>query len=212
MGDPSSPQVQTLEPTIDPTSPQVQTLEPSRDPTLEPGLECASAIAMECGEVLSGSTVGTCDNTQRFVLTATTNLKTISACGSGYDTMLALYDSNDALIASQDDSRSNHCGRLNSLLKSVQLTIGTEYTVVLSGFASAVGDYNMELICEAPQVETLEPTIDPTSPQVETLDPTMDPTSPQVDCASSIAIGCGEVLSGSTVGTCDNTQRFVFTA
>merc|ERR1719245_582305 len=111
---------------MEPTSPQ----DPTMDPTSEPGSNCASAIAMSCGQVISGSTVGTCDNQQQFVFTATTNLKTISACGSGYDTILTLYDSNDVEIAQQDDSASNDCGYFNSLIESVQLTIGAEYTVV----------------------------------------------------------------------------------
>jgi len=322
-----APQVDTLSPTTsmpspNPTivpAPQVDTLSPSLDPTMdptsEPGIDCAPAIALGCGDILSGSTVGTCNNEQRFVFTATTNLKTISACGSSYDTYLTLYNSNNVRIATQDDSYSDHCGYFNSLLESDQLTIGAEYTVVLSGYASAVGDYKMELICGAPQVETLapttampsaiptivpapqvetlspttdptmdptsppttampsssptivpapqaetlspttDPTMDPTSPPVSTLDPTMDPTSPPVstldptmdptsspvstldptmdptsspfstldptmdptsepglDCAPAIALGCGDILSGSTVGTCNNEQRFVFTA
>merc|ERR1719495_597669 len=123
-----APQVETssptLEPTMDPTSPQVAMLDPTMDPTSEPGLDCAPAIALGCGDFLSGSTVGTCNNEQRFVFTATTDLKTISACGSDYDTYLALYDSNNVLIAEQDDSDSHHCGYLNSLMESVQLTIG----------------------------------------------------------------------------------------
>jgi len=185
--DPTSPQVETtIDPTMDPTFPQVETtIEPTMDPTSEPGLDCASAIAIGCGEVLSGSTVGTCDNTQRFVFTASTNLKTISACGSGYDTILTLYDSNNVEIARQDDSESNHCGYLNSLMESVQLTIGTEYTVVLSGYQSTAGNYNMELVCDVPQD----------------------------DCESAIVdITCGETLMGSTVNSCDGEKVFAFTA
>jgi hypothetical protein len=120
------------------------------------------------------------------VFTATTNLKTISACGSSYDTYLYLYDSNNAMIAEQDDSQSDHCGVRNSLLESVQLTIGAEYTVVLSGYSSAVGDYNMELVCDV---------------------------QPQDECESAIIdITCGETLTGSTVNSCDGQKVFAFTA
>jgi len=188
-----APQVETLSPTGMPSSsptivpaPQVDTLSPTLDPTSEPGLDCAPAITLECGNVLSGSTVGTCNNEQRFVFTATTNLKTISACGSNYDTYLYLYDSNNAMIAEQDDSQSDHCGVRNSLLESVQLTIGAEYTVVLSGYSSAVGDYNMELVCDV---------------------------QPQDECESAIIdITCGETLTGSTVNSCDGQKVFAFTA
>merc|ERR1719403_245398 len=175
----------TTSPTIVPAP--LDELEPTMDPTSDPVLDCASAITtIGCGDVVSGTTVGTCDSLQRFTFTATTDLKTISACGSDFDTILVLYDSNNVEIARQDDSYSDHCGYFNALMESVSLTVGEEYTIVLLGYYHAeVGDYNMELICDTPPDE----------------------------CESAIVdITCGDTLTGSTVNSCDGTKVFAFTA
>jgi len=147
------------------------------------------------GETLSGSTVGKCDSEQRFVFTASTNLKTISSCGSEYDTMLTLYDSNNVEIAHQDDNHSGGCS-LQSVLEGISVDIGAEYTVVLSGYGSQVGNYNMELVCDVPEL----------SPAPTAVPATGCDDSPVID------ISCGESLTGSTVGNCDGQQRFTFTA
>lgn len=181
----------TSTPTAHPT-----TLAPTADPTVDPTLGCddSMTIAMACGETLSGSTIGTCDGEQRFVFTASTNLKTISACGSEYDTMLTLYDSNNVEIAYQDDNHSDGCG-LQSVLEGISVDIGAEYTVVLSGYGSQVGNYNMELVCDVPELSPAPTAV------------------PATGCDSSVIdISCGESLTGSTVGNCDGQQRFTFTA
>jgi len=159
--------------------------DPSQTPTAAPTVvpeECDdSIIELECGIVQTGSTTGTCEREQRFVFTATTSMKTISTCGSGFDTMLSIYDSNNELLSSNDDS--DECG-LRSLIKDLSLDIDSEYTVVLEGYGNQVGEYSVELICQSDDVSsppTLDPTMDPTT-SVETLpptlDPTMDPTAP----------------------------------
>lgn len=182
--------VPTFEPTMDPTQIAERTLDPTMDPTT--GGCVSTIIPLTCGDMLTGTTVGTCDNEQRFVFTATTSVKTISACESGYDTMLTVYDSNNEQIAHQDDS--NECG-LQSLLENVPLNIDSEYTVVLSGYNSRVGDYSLELICDSPQ-ESLAPTAEPATGCDEPI----------------INIACGETLTGNTVDSCDGEQLFRFTA
>merc|ERR1719474_2144747 len=94
-----------MEPTKEPS---MSTFEPTMDPTSVPDVCDSSIIALGCGETLTGSTVSSCDGLQRFTFTASTTMKTISTCGSQYDTVMSIYDSNNQMLASNDDS--NDCG------------------------------------------------------------------------------------------------------
>merc|ERR1719210_1218437 len=55
-----------------------------------------------------------------------------------------IYDSNNQLLAANDDSQE--CQQ-DSLISNLGLNIGSEYTVVLGGYNNQVGTYAIELIC-----------------------------------------------------------------
>lgn len=190
------------------------TSKPSLAPTTsEPTEACDSSIVqLECGNPVTGSTVNSCDGTKQFTFTATTSMKTISTCGSQYDTVMNIYDSNNQLLASNDDS--NECG-LRALIKDLALTIGSQYVVVLAGYNNQVGDYNVELTCDSDAVTqspSFDPTTDPTLDPTTSL-PTAQPTTTPGTCESTtIQLACGQILTGSTVDSCDGEQRFTFTA
>ena len=75
----------------------------------------------------------------------------ISLCGSGYDTVLGVYQNNPAtLIACDDDSPA--CG-LQSELTSVPLSAGNTYYIVVDGYSAACGDYMLSVSqCPPPPV------------------------------------------------------------
>ena len=74
----------------------------------------------------------------------------VSLCGSGYDTVVGIYQNDPStLIACDDDS---DCG-LQSKLTSVPLTAGNTYYIVVDGYSSACGDYTLSVTqCEPPPV------------------------------------------------------------
>jgi len=92
-----------------------------------------------------GSTVNSCDGHTIFSFTATTDLKTISTCGSELDTMLYLYGPNGELIHHQDDS--SECN-YQSFIDDYPVEVGEQYQILLTGYGNAVGNYKIELTCE----------------------------------------------------------------
>ena len=75
----------------------------------------------------------------------------VSLCGSGYDTVVGVYENTPAtLIACDDDSPA--CG-LQSVLSSVPLTAGNTYYIVVDGYSTACGDYLLDVEqCPPPPV------------------------------------------------------------
>merc|ERR1719242_470902 len=135
-------QFPTSDPTSDPAYPLVETLSPTLDPTF-----CNSAIIdVACGQTLTGSTFNSCDAEQRFKFTAITNMKSISTCGSEFDTMIDIYNSDGELVFDQDDSIE--C-RLQSFIEDLPVDIGKDYIIVLRGYSNQVGTYNLELTCDS---------------------------------------------------------------
>merc|ERR1719403_737746 len=174
-------------PTLQPT-----TSAPTPMPTAVPGTGCdATVIDIACGETLTGSTAGSCDAQQIFRFTAATSMKTISTCGSQYDTKISIYNVADELVFYQDDS--SECG-LQSFIEDLSLEIGTEYFIVLHGYNDQVGNYALELTCQSDDASST-PTLEPTAPLVETLTPTLEPTPPTCD-STIINIACGQTLTG----------------
>merc|ERR1719493_112048 len=160
-----------------------ETVAPTQAPSIVPEAGCDSTIInVACGDSLTGSTVDSCDAEQRFTFTATTSMKSISTCGSQYDTMLDIYNANGQLIFHQDDS--DECS-LQSFIEDLSVEIGMDYTIVLRGYSNQVGTYNLELTCDSP-----EPRCDDT---IQTLT-------------------CGDVVTSSTLNTCTGEKKFQFTA
>lgn len=173
----------TLNPTFTPSS-VLQTL----NPTTEPSINCISdSVEIQCGQVLTGSTVNACDGQRRFRFVPESDSRiTVSTCDSEFDTILAFYNSYTISTFSDD---SQQCG-LQSILEDVSVEAQREYDILLTGFDNQVGSYRIELTCESEIDSTLEPSCEDEFIQVQ----------------------CGEVLSGSTVGSCHGEQLFIFTA
>jgi len=151
---------------------------------------CANAIPIACGTTASGTTVnatvdnvtgGSCGVTitapgvwYTFTSPGTGNA-TVSLCGSSYDTKISVFSGTCGslvCIGGNDD----FCGLQSQLTFSA--TNGTTYYVLVYGFSSNTGAFNLALTCPAPAS-----------------------TAPANDlCANAAAISCGQTLSGTTVG------------
>jgi len=178
---------ESVAPTVGPTVQPSEGFEsdaPTAGPTSVPGTGCDSTIIdVACGQTLTGSTANSCDAEQRFTFTATTSMKSISTCGSQYDTMLDIYSANGILVFHQDDSAE--CS-LQSFIEDLSVEIGTDYTIVLRGYNNQVGTYNLELTCDS---------------------------SPEPQCDDTIqTLACGDVVTQSTFDTCLGEKTFQFTA
>jgi hypothetical protein len=129
----------------------------------------------------------------------------IDLCNSSYDTQVFVYSNNTStVIACQDDSPD--CG-LQSHLQNVPLAAGNVYYIVVEGYASNCGDYNLSITeCPPPPVcEKCPPTSVPEG-EVVCSDGYLDTynagcnsdpvTVKRLDCEPSITV-CG------TYGTFD---------
>lgn len=92
-----------------------------------------------------GSTENSCDGKKTFAFTATTDLKTISTCDSGFDTILYLLGPSGEVIHHNDDSRE--CS-YQSFIDAYPVEVGLEYQIVIAGWNNGVGSYKIELTCE----------------------------------------------------------------
>jgi hypothetical protein len=85
---------------------------------------------------------------------------TIDLCFSSYDTKLYVYDDAMTLIACNDDyDFGPPCGYYGSKLEHVDFTAGRTYYIVIDGYGSAYGEYNMEVWgesyhCKVPFLDT----------------------------------------------------------
>lgn len=67
-----------------------------------------SVIPISYGEALTGSTVGTCDQTQQFAFQATRGTITVSTCQSSFGTMLAIGTASGIIASGDDDGINAH--------------------------------------------------------------------------------------------------------
>ena len=114
---------------------------------------CATAIPVNCGDVISGSTVtATPDPTAPFCGSNTSNgvwysfvgnglTWTVSLCGSAYDTRLGIYTGADCSTLTCLSSNDDFCGAGSQLV--VPTTPGTNYFVLVNGFGTANGNYTL---------------------------------------------------------------------
>ena len=119
--------------------------------------ECADAIALSCGDVATGTTVGATnsggnaspDVFYSYTGSGTPEFVTISLCDGGttYDSFLRVYEScanlsTGAAIASNDD----FCGLQSQLTFESDGT--TTYIIMVEGFGTASGAYSLAITCE----------------------------------------------------------------
>jgi len=70
----------------------------------------------------------------------------IDLCGSAYDTKLYVYDENLNLIDCNDDYYTDDtCGMYVSYLENVQMIGGMTYYIVIDGYGSDCGDYELNM-------------------------------------------------------------------
>lgn len=126
--------------------------------------ECVDAISVETGVPFMGSTVGaggvdvsSCGSGDVadvwHVWTADcTGKATVSLCGSGFDTVLAVYDACDgSQLACRDDSPDVCVEELASHIFDLPVDEGRRYWVRVSGDDGATGDYTLTVSCQAPE-------------------------------------------------------------
>ncbi len=156
---------------------------------------CTGAININCGQTITGTTVGatldavgtciTALNTAPGVWYSFTGdglLNTLSLCGSGYDTKIGIFSGTCAAlvcVAGNDDA----CGLQSQV--SFTSVVGTSYFVLVTGFGTNAGTFTLARTC-------------------------ISATAPVNDlCSGAINIGCAQTITGSTftatldaVGTC----------
>ncbi len=149
---------------------------------------CSGAININCGQTITGTTVGassdavaTCVTTlssapgvwYSFVGTGTDN--TLSLCGSSYDTKIGVFTGTCGslvCVTGNDD----FCG-LQSQVTVPNTIAGTTYYVLVTGFGSASGAFTLTRTCAPP---------------------------PNDVCANAVNINCGQTITGTTaLGTPD---------
>ncbi|MCB0638794.1 MAG: T9SS type A sorting domain-containing protein [Lewinella sp.] len=147
---------------------------------------CANAEDIDCGETLSGTTigatfdgVGTCSTSNtaagvwyHFVGTGT--VVTVSTCNqASYDTKISVFSGSCASLNCVDgaDDASGCSGFTTEL--SIPTANGEDYYVLVHGFGSVTGNFSLSLTCA-------------------------DPPTGNDACAGAEPIACGETVSGST--------------
>ncbi|MCK8481120.1 T9SS type A sorting domain-containing protein [Psychroserpens algicola] len=134
--------------------------------------DCINAIALDCiDNTASGNNSLSVDSEVWFSFTGTVvdDSVTASLCGSGFDTIITIYDACDGTeVATNDDS----CG----LQSEVSFTSDgvTTYLISVQGFSGATGDYSLTVECASANI------------------PDND------DCLSAEAIGCNDTVTGET--------------
>ena len=149
---------------------------------------CNDAIPVNCGDSISGSTdEATINNAPLafcgtgngapgiwYVIDGTGDDINVSLCGSSFDTKIQVYEGGcDALtcIGGNDDA----CGLQSDF--SFRSDTFSSYYIYVYGFGTMTGDFTLDITCTPP-------------PPLPTND----------DCSSASLIGCGDSVSGTTVG------------
>ncbi len=124
---------------------------------------CQNAITVNCGDVVTGSTVyATADANATFCGTTPEapgvwymfagdgSIVTASLCnGTAYDSKLNVY-SGDCSTLLCVDGNDDFCGLASQI--SFPTTVGTNYYILVNGYSVATGDFQLEITCAAPPV------------------------------------------------------------
>ncbi|MFC7356330.1 gliding motility-associated C-terminal domain-containing protein [Jejudonia soesokkakensis] len=179
---------------------------------------CADAIAINCGDTLTGNTsqatntgdpmdgCGTSDGAPGvwYSFAGTGDIVSLGLCNSDYDTKLRVYngDCNTLqCVAGNDDS----CG-LQSEVTFISQT-GTNYLVYVFGFGSATGAYELTIACDTP----------PDPPANDECDTAIVVTPNSGNECTNITSGtiAGATLStqpNTCIGTADDDVWFEYTS
>ena len=146
---------------------------------------CGNAIALDCGDVVSGTTTGASTDAVETGSSCGTSITapgvwytvdgtgldiTASLCNNtNYDSKLSIFEGacgSLTCVGGNDD----FCGLQSQITWTS--TFGTTYYVYVHGFSSATGDFELAIDCETPANDL---------------------------CADAIPVTCGSVTSGTTV-------------
>ncbi|WP_243471397.1 T9SS type A sorting domain-containing protein [Winogradskyella sp. MH6] len=123
---------------------------------------CADATPIACGDTISGTTtdatfddVGTCgtSNTASGVWYSFTGIEgeaTISTCGTAnFDTKLSVFTGvcGDLTCIDGNDDGAGCSGFTSEL--TIPTTAGVEYYILVHGFSSSTGDFDLTLTCQS---------------------------------------------------------------
>ncbi len=185
---------------------------------------CTAAEPIACGETVSGTTigaaidaVGTCGTTTTapgawYTFTASNDARfyTLSTCGQAdFDTKISVFTGScDRLvcIGGADDSDGCSGGTTELLFTPVY---GAVHYVLVHGFGTTIGDFELTLDCGVEAIPT-----GCTDPNALNYDPEAliddgsciypPPAPPGDACSSAFPIGCGDAVTGTTIGFTDN--------
>ncbi len=129
---------------------------------------CADAIAISCGDSLTGSNTDATDSDEPTDLCGIFNngtapgvwysfagngdIVTVSLCGSGFDTQLQVFSGNCnglVCVAGNDDNFAA-CGAGNNSQLVFVSDASTDYLIYVNGYGANTGDFNIELTCVTP--------------------------------------------------------------
>ncbi len=146
--------------------------------------DCTGALPITCGGTVTGSTSAALADA---VPTCVTSLNTapgvwytyvgdgttniLSLCGSGYDTKIGVFTGTCASLVCVTGN-DDFCGLQSQV--SFPATLGTTYYVLVTGFGTASGAFTLTRTCV--------------------------PAIPNDACTGAITIGCGQTITGTTVG------------
>ncbi|MBO3117810.1 T9SS type A sorting domain-containing protein [Winogradskyella sp. DF17] len=163
---------------------------------------CADATLIACGDTISGSTadatfddVGTCGTSNtangvwyRFV--GIDGEATISTCGTAnFDTKISVFTGVcDDLTCVDGNDDGTGCADFTSEL-TIATTAGVEYYVLVHGFGTGSGDFDLSLIC-----------VDPCDGDTEAPEITMEAQNESVDCGSDDIEGAFEAWLANNGG------------
>ena len=208
---------------------------PTPPPTMSLIQIVVAAATVSCGATLTGDTrngVAILGNNAKDVLykfrVQVTTQVTFATCGSAFDTALRLYTTAGVIAGSDalayNDDTSVCSGSTTHSLITLLVQPSTQYIVVVEGFGSSAGAFQLAMTCTArggtvPPTTVSPTTVAPTTSTPTTSNPTtantpvtappsgpasMSPSPAGASLADIIAaapaITCNSVATGSTIG------------
>ena len=126
--------------------------------------DACGALAVNCGDIISGSTVGALADDVPFCGTSNgtggglwylftpvnSGVGTASLCGSNFDTKIRVFsgDCQTLVCVGGNDDNFTACGSGNNSHLEFTYTAGESYYILIHGFSAAQGNFNFELTCE----------------------------------------------------------------
>lgn len=145
---------------------------------------CTGALPISCAGTVTGNTsaatvdaVPTCVTTLNtapgvwYTFVGTGQIVTLSLCGSSYDTKIGVFTGTCASLVCVTGN-DDFCGLQSQV--NFPSVLGTTYYVLVTGFGSGAGAFTLAMTCTS--------------------------AIPNDNCTGAITIGCGQTITGTTVG------------